>query len=351
MAECLRCITSSQRHEPSESPSPLKLDGSAFLRGLHVARNDLCDVSLRGADDPFKPVQPIPCHRILLMAHSGWFRRMLLSPMKESRQDTIQLHSVPHDILQQLVGYMYSFKINVDAGNALFLLQAADMLEMEEIVKVCKGFLRANIDSTNCLTIYHGVTQLINSDELNVEKEEQVVAAVVRWLDHSPAPRLQYLAEMARHLRVDFLTNDYLASLPGTPVGQLLHETIMPSSVRDSAPRNSYGPVIGTFWVDRWPQNPTAGIACRDPLTSTSWSFSCSLPPIQSMSDATFVMKNDCLLVYVVGKTGGGESAVCHHLQVYEVNLDEWMILATLPDHEYCKPVVICDQVYRVCAG
>ncbi|XP_055348031.1 kelch-like protein 3 [Paramacrobiotus metropolitanus] len=300
--------------------------------------------------------------------------------MKESKQDIIQLHNVPHDILQQLVDSMYSFEITVDAGNALLLLQAADMLEMEQIVEACKAFLKASIDSINCLTIYHGaqqlsfndlaeeclafalehfkcvsssegflcldaieVMQLIGSDRLNVEKEEHVAAAVVRWLDYAPKTRLPHVAEMARHPRTGMLMADYLASLPDTSTSRHLRQAILPVLAGDSAPTpgSSYDDTSGKC---------KAGIACLDPLTSRSWSFPCPSQFIYRTSAATYTVKNDRLLVYLIGWTGD-VGTFNHQLQVYDADLDQWANVAALPKYSYGKPVVIGDQVYALIDG
>ncbi|XP_055349961.1 kelch-like protein 7 [Paramacrobiotus metropolitanus] len=261
MTEIMAACSSSasrKRRRLSEDTSLFKLDGSAFFIGLQNARHNFCDVSVCGTKgNPAQPAPWIPCHRNVLMARSGWFQRMLRSPMKESQQDTIQVHSVPHDILEQLIRYMYSFEISVDGGNALFLLQAADFLEMEQIVEVCKLVLKENLDTNNWRAIYRGaqhlsctdvlkdcrafalehftsisqsadfldldaaeVSQLVASDELNVEKEEQVATAVARWLAHSFEERLPHAVDIVGRIRVPLLTSDDIATLPDTPAGQ-----------------------------------------------------------------------------------------------------------------------------------
>ncbi|XP_055357246.1 kelch-like protein 5 [Paramacrobiotus metropolitanus] len=398
MAGCARRSSppARKRRRLFEDATPLRLDGSEFFRGLQDARHNFCDVSVRGADDPTQSEsQWIPCHRIVLMAHSLWFRRMLLAPMKEAKQDTIQLHNVPHDILQQLVDYMYSCEISVDASNALLLLQAADMLELGQIVETCQTFLREHIDVTNCLTIYRGaqqlscadltkechdfllehfpsfchsmefleldaveISKLIASDELNVEKEEQVVAAVVRWLDHSFEERQSHAAELAGLIRLDLLAANH-ASLPDTPAGNHFQQAILSISAPHSTStlRSSYGrePVIISLRCSTQGfgnrRRLVAVLHCLAPLTSNNWSLPCEPPQSRWHGFPVYVVKNGRLLVYVLTEAGSDE---CRHLHVYDATANQWTDLAVLPVRDHMKhiasPVVVRDQVYVVTA-
>ncbi|XP_055348026.1 kelch-like protein 3 [Paramacrobiotus metropolitanus] len=292
---------------------------------------------------------------------------------------------------ETLVDCIYGFEIAVDADNALFLLKAADMLEMGQIVEACKSFLRANIDLTNWLTIWRGarqlscrdlaeeclafalehfhcitpseefldmdaaeIQQLIGSDELNVEKEEQVAAAVVRWLDRSPVTRLPHAADASRHIRAGLLTADYMASLPDTSTGQHLHQAIQSVLARDSAStlRNSYEPIMVSLWDHGTDKHRTAGIAYLDPRTFRSWSVPCAPPPSRWRPDAIYAVKNGRLLVYVVTK----KDDTTQQLHVYDAGADQWTYLTVFPVQHPAMPLaVLHEQVFvmvdgRMCA-
>ncbi|XP_055353047.1 kelch-like protein 3 [Paramacrobiotus metropolitanus] len=321
-----------------EETALVELDDAQLVEGLRHTRHDFCDVSVRGADDPSRPVQWIACHRIVLMACSGWFRCMLRSPMQESTQNHIQLKSIPHDILGQLINSMYSRELSVDGSNALFLWQAADMLELSQIVEACKDFLRQSVDKTNWLTIQRGakllhcadliqqcqafaleyfttvchsgeflemdaaeLSELIGADELNVEDEEQVADAVLRWLDHSP----DRASEVVRQ------------------------------------------PVVFTMSHDSEAEEYEGRLDCIDPYTGRYVSFPCADPPTYCKHPAAFVLENDRLTVYFAVLYGwSGNPPVVHK---YDALLDRWIALGNgdFPITELII-VVIHDQVYAV---
>ncbi|XP_055354674.1 kelch-like protein diablo [Paramacrobiotus metropolitanus] len=393
MAETMRnnMRSSRKRKRLSDDASLLRLDGSEFLRGLQEARHDFCDVSLRGAADPTQTDVPwIACHRHVLMARSPWFRRMLRSQMKESQQDTIQLHNIPHDILEQLINYMYSCEITVDASNALGLLQAADFLELGQIVEVCKAFLRENIDLANCLTIYCGaqqlpfadltapcrafalehfaslcyaaefldldaneICQLIASDELNVEKEEQVVDAVLRWLEHSSDTRMPHVTEMARHIRVPLLAAGYLASLPDSPVGQQLRAAVLSTGESTRALRSSYLSEMVCLWgYNTYSKGKQSGFAATlyriDPPTSSRWSVGCATPPKSWSGPAVYAVQEGRLRVYVLADVE--EAGDPCQLHVYDAGTNEWTELGTFPVPEAILTSVD-DRLYLLGGG
>lgn len=60
--------------------------------------------------------------------------------------------------------------------------------------------------------------QFINSDDLEVEKEETVFQVVLRWYNHSPEERSKDFAEVLKYVRLPLISpyflHDCVASLP-----------------------------------------------------------------------------------------------------------------------------------------
>ncbi|XP_055352565.1 kelch-like protein 38 [Paramacrobiotus metropolitanus] len=140
---CLR--PSRSRYAVSAAEIAVKLPVSEFAVGLEECRWSFCDVSVCGKVDDSQKAEWISCHRIVLMARSALFRRMLSSPMQESKQDKIPLDGVTHNSLKQLISAMYSGEITVNGSNALYLLQAADYVGMQTVMEACKAFLLQNV--------------------------------------------------------------------------------------------------------------------------------------------------------------------------------------------------------------
>ncbi|XP_055348235.1 kelch-like protein 21 [Paramacrobiotus metropolitanus] len=388
MAGIAPCTSGSTRKRLrlSDNSTLPKLDGTEFLLGLQDARHDFCDVAVRGAVDPEKPAEAIPCHRNVLMARSGWFRRMLRSQSKESQQNTIQLHNVPHDILQQLIDYMYSCEVSVSSSsNALLLLQAADLLEMRQIADICQLFLRKNLNLANWLSLYreaqqmssttlkeacqafaleHFVSiaqsqdfleldvaelkQLIASEELNAEKEQQVADAVVRWLGHSLPQRARCAVDLVRRIRTPLLAAEYLASLSDTPAGQHVQQAVFSVADAPSRVRSSYQPVIvflrGYDTQKKFAEHKNAAeLYCLDPLTPSIWSVPCAVPPGSWGGPMLYMVKDGRLRIYVLVDAIGQEDPC--RLYMYDASVDQWTNVGKFSVRDACL-AAIHDRIY-----
>ncbi|XP_055353289.1 kelch-like protein diablo [Paramacrobiotus metropolitanus] len=227
-------------------PISSKLSSPNFLQPDAVSPNVRSDVSLRGADEQSKPIQWIPCHRAILAAKSTYFRSMFASQMKESHEEQIQLQDMPHDILDQVVRYIYTAKIYLDASNVLLLLEFAIFLDVSEIVRACTEFLEGNMNTGNWLTVQRTaeflscrdiikickefvvrnfsavsrcddflqigesqMIELIASDDLYAKSEDEVADAVIRWLNRDPAQRILCVGEILPLIRAPFLSAEH----------------------------------------------------------------------------------------------------------------------------------------------
>ncbi|XP_055355152.1 kelch-like protein 17 [Paramacrobiotus metropolitanus] len=178
---------------------------------------------------------------------------MFLSGMKESTQEVIQLRNISHTILSELIDYCYMEDILLTDSNVQSLLIAASFLDIVTIVDACCKFMENRIDVQNCLMVYcfadsagqknaalarqakalilqcfvsvsqqpeflevpdEKVIDIIRSDDLQVPCEDQVLLAVIRWLQHDPVQRRCKFWEILQCVRPTYLSprcsNDYL---------------------------------------------------------------------------------------------------------------------------------------------
>ncbi|XP_055330480.1 kelch-like protein 3 [Paramacrobiotus metropolitanus] len=213
-----------------------------FLDGLQDLKSSgvLCDVVLKGAEDLSAG---IPCHRVVLCAQSSYFRSMFTSEWKESSQEEIRLRNIPTDTLKKLVNYAYTLQISLDADSIQSVLTAALFLDISPVAKLCWDFLENHLDVSSCLQVYslarmhnnphladkakvfafrhfshiarsvdflrldaEKVTELIGSDELCVDNEDEVFEAVKSWSDYDPAGRSAQQSDILQYIRVSFLS-------------------------------------------------------------------------------------------------------------------------------------------------
>lgn len=143
----------------------------------------LSDVTLQSKDG-----QQFPAHRVLLAAHSSYFRTLFSSSFSDSDNKVIQLDQINGDILNVIVKYMYAQDINIpdslqadgednfENGSCseivhhdtaeqtrercrntkkarifVDLAQAASFLGLDELCEQCFNHIMKNVDSSNAL--------------------------------------------------------------------------------------------------------------------------------------------------------------------------------------------------------
>ncbi|XP_055329861.1 kelch-like protein 5 [Paramacrobiotus metropolitanus] len=238
-----------------------------YLRELRdmQATGTLCDVVVKGAEDSSAG---IPCHRNILSVCSKYFRAVL-------------------------VNYAYTLEIKIDVNNARSILTAALFLEIPAVVTLCWDVVEEHMDITSCLMVHRFVdrhtkaqlaarakamvlcsflrisrsaefllvdadklVELIASDDLRVGKEDNVLEAVVRWLEHDPAGRKALVSDVLQFVRFVFLSsaakkyflflfNGFITT-PADPssvpfgIAQTVPNCLAKTITSESRPRESY---------------------------------------------------------------------------------------------------------------
>ncbi|XP_077508280.1 kelch-like protein 10 [Amblyomma americanum] len=171
-----------------------------------------CDCVIRTADGG-----EFRAHRAFLCATSPFFRAAFCTEYG-SRRDLL-LEDVPAEALGVLLSFYYLDEPGITSDNVAEVLEAADMLLMDEVRDLCLDHLLRNMDTDNCLGLaalaqrYHCprfkdaifcfvrenfdavwrssdefpetaaslLAELFASDELNVRDEVDLLHATERW--------------------------------------------------------------------------------------------------------------------------------------------------------------------------
>jgi len=115
-------------------------------------------------DDSFADLQcraegnfPIRVHKFMLRARSRYFDNMFASGMKESTEEVIDLTDIKHSVLQELVEFIYTDKIDdlpKDPEDLVYLLEIANRFQLERLKEMTAKVLATSLDEDNVLTLY-----------------------------------------------------------------------------------------------------------------------------------------------------------------------------------------------------
>ncbi|ELU08836.1 hypothetical protein CAPTEDRAFT_81395, partial [Capitella teleta] len=105
----------------------------------------MTDVTLKLPDD-----STIPCHKLILIAASQYFEHMFQSGFKESVEQEVELKFSDADTIRMLVEYIYSNEIEITEDNVETLVDASELLLLEDLKISCEDFITKILNVSNC---------------------------------------------------------------------------------------------------------------------------------------------------------------------------------------------------------
>ncbi|XP_069721001.1 kelch-like protein 30 isoform X2 [Phaenicophaeus curvirostris] len=180
------------------------------LEGLQRLRANprLVDVRLVAGGQEF------PCHRGVLALCSHYFHAMFSGDFAESIAAQVELKEVDPVALEMLLDFAYTGKVTINQDNVERLMRTSSQLhfptvqqENFEAVSRQEEFLQL---SKERLAVY------LSNDQLQVQEEQSLAEAVLRWVRHDPGPRAQFLPELLELARLVSLPDQYLQNLLAT---------------------------------------------------------------------------------------------------------------------------------------
>ncbi|KAM6332478.1 kelch-like protein 41 [Podargus strigoides] len=226
-----------------ELTEELRLYQSTLLQdGLKelLEEKKFIDCSLKAGD------RSLPCHRLILSACSPYFREYFLSEQNEEKKKEVVLDNVDPNILDMIVKYLYSASIDLNDSNVQDIFALASRFQIPSVFTVCVSYLQKRLAVGNCLAILrlgvlldcprlafsardfvsdhfvqickeedfmqlapHELISVISPDSLNVEKEELVFEAVMRWVRTDKENRVKSLGEIFDCIRFRLMPEKY----------------------------------------------------------------------------------------------------------------------------------------------
>ncbi|XP_070537746.1 kelch-like protein 6 [Ptychodera flava] len=213
-----------------------------ILKALNLQRLDceFTDIVIQVGDESFS------CHKIVLAASSAYFKAMFSSQMREMREGIIILHGLHPAVMRTLINYTYTGKLTIGTADAQEMMATASFLHHTSAMLACSEFMTSELHPSNCLgmlqfaqdvgcqelykhalwfSLAHFLNELeydefnnmsadllsrlIEDDELNVNKEEQVYEAVMQWIHHQKEQRQYHLPKLIEKVRLPLIDAAY----------------------------------------------------------------------------------------------------------------------------------------------
>lgn len=191
--------------------------------------------------------EKFPCHRLVLAAFSPYFKAMFTCGLLECTQREVVLYDITAESVSVILHYMYHAALEISDANVQTVAMAAYFMQMEEVFQACQKYMMAHMDASNCVGIYyfakqigaedladqsrkylyqhfaevslheeildvevHQLLTLIQSDDLNVSREESILDLVLRWVNHRPDQRTGHLVELLKQVRLQLVSPSFL---------------------------------------------------------------------------------------------------------------------------------------------
>ncbi|GBP92859.1 Actin-binding protein IPP [Eumeta japonica] len=158
----------------------------------------LCDVDLISGETVVK------AHRVVLAAACVYFETMFKSGFEECANNTVPLPSIPPDVLPLLVDFIYTGQTVICGSTVQHLVNAADMMQLEELSTGCVAYLKRQLHPSNVLDII----RLAETHNLVQLAEEALSYAQKNW--RSVVEGKEFLNAPVR-LLMKLLSSDNLA--------------------------------------------------------------------------------------------------------------------------------------------
>lgn len=177
---------------------------------------------------------------------------MFTSGLTESSQREVRIVGVESESMHLVLDYAYTSRVTLSESNVQALFTAASIFQIPALQDQCAQFMVSRLDPQNCIGVYifadaYGHQELaersqdyirkkflcvvgeqeflqltkeqlvgiLNSDDLNVTKEEHVYESVVRWLEHDCEARQAHLPEVfSKCIRLPLLDEAFRSRIP-----------------------------------------------------------------------------------------------------------------------------------------
>ena len=201
------------------------------------------DVTVSVKDKEFK------AHRVVLAAASPFFLSLLVSDMRDGKEQfiRIELEEATGSVMEDVLKYIYTGNVAVTKATAHDLVAAADYLLLSGLKTLACDFLKKSMTIENCIFNYYfadkyqclefmeesskfinsnfssvmktedflkldieQVMKWVSRDYVTVSCEEEIFKGIVKWVSHKKSERESNFAELLSQVRLKSMSHDFL---------------------------------------------------------------------------------------------------------------------------------------------
>ncbi|XP_043934480.1 kelch repeat and BTB domain-containing protein 12 [Protopterus annectens] len=206
--------------------------------------SELIDVILVAEGEQF------PCHRLVLSSFSPYFKAMFTCGLQECNKKEVILYETTAESVSVILNYMYSSDLHFTNSSVQGIAVTAYLFQMEDIFTACQRYMVDHMDASNCIGIYyfavqlgaeelsslakkylyrhfaevclqeeilevevHQLLSLIQSDDLNVSREESILDLVLRWVNFNRKTRAEHFPKLLKQVRLTLVSPTFLSEV------------------------------------------------------------------------------------------------------------------------------------------
>ncbi|XP_050433798.1 kelch-like protein 18 [Adelges cooleyi] len=219
----------------------------------YIPENILCDVTFI-SDDGSK----IRAHKLILSSVSTVFQTMFTAAFKENKENYIHIKNIDTEVLQSIVNFAYTTKVDIKEHYVEELWMAADFYDVSLIKELCVEYIEENIDAKNCVSymetadlvsdkLTYGfcweffiknfnmiveldialvdlyefpiddVLKIIKHDDLVIDTEEKIFYFIIGWMMFNIDERYNLLPNLMKNLRLHLISEEGLQQICNIP--------------------------------------------------------------------------------------------------------------------------------------
>ncbi|XP_068682384.1 kelch-like protein 3 [Montipora foliosa] len=241
--------TSASNSNMADLSQPMPSDPSKHCQELIYRldalrrKESFFDVTVSVTDKEFK------AHRLVLAAASPFFQSLLVSDMREGKEQfiRIELEEATGSVMEEVLKYIYTGNVAITKDTAHDLVAAADYLLLPGLKILACDVLEENITIENCMFNYYfadkyqclqlmeescvfinsnfssvmktedflnldfaQVMKWVSSDDVTVTSEEDIFKGIVKWVTHKKSERESNFAELLSQVRLKSISRKFL---------------------------------------------------------------------------------------------------------------------------------------------